>query len=401
LESKDLVQNNNGEINQKNKGSKKSLCLGAYEFGDGYFDLKFDGKIGIRTVAPNKDRRNRTPSSNIVKANHFWWLISKAFLNKYLLEDARDSLKEFIGQTQQEGDNKEKDKHVKIEGLFNKDWIDFDTLVKNDPDLEGIKPEDLKDRKCFQKNPLLDDSLWLDNFEEDAEDSHLTVEQGINFYKAKLDNASEDDLKNLINIIDDHFQIESSESKIGTLSSNFIAKKAALRLGTTIEELSIEYSESWVQENWFLHNKQAFKQTIESLREEKLREFKWRVNSLIELHMHNFIDDKTFYSDFKSCMDHLGVLNKELTLIDDEVIDEKEEDKETEIDRVIKNLQCQLVGVKAENILGFKRLVQETNSPIIEQQTEQLEKRNVYITECIKPLKEMHMKLYEECAALE
>ena len=119
LESKDLIQNNNGEINQKNKGSKKSLSLGAYEFGEGYFDLKFDGKIGIRTSAPSKDRRSRTPSSNIVKANHFWWLISKAFLNKYLLEDARDTVKEFVDQTQHGADSKEK--QLKIEGLFDKD----------------------------------------------------------------------------------------------------------------------------------------------------------------------------------------------------------------------------------------------------------------------------------------
>lgn len=56
LDPKDLHQNSDGQINRK-KGAKKMLSQGAYEFGEGYFDIKFDGKIGVTTGYTSKDRK--------------------------------------------------------------------------------------------------------------------------------------------------------------------------------------------------------------------------------------------------------------------------------------------------------------------------------------------------------
>lgn len=83
LDPKDLVQNTNGQINRKKGGKKKTLSQGAYEFGSGFFDIKLDGQIGVRTIPISKDSKTRIPQSSMNKPNHFWWLISKTFLNKY------------------------------------------------------------------------------------------------------------------------------------------------------------------------------------------------------------------------------------------------------------------------------------------------------------------------------
>lgn len=164
LDPNDLIQNSSGQINRK-KGGKKMISQGAYEFGEGYFDLKFDGKIGVRNSFGTKDRKGRAPVSNVNKANHFWWLISKAYLNKFLLEDARNSVSQFLEEVEKESeafrkeDENDKSK-TKVEGLFNSKCINFETLTKNDPDLEGVKEEEIKEEKVFPDYPLLDDNLW-------------------------------------------------------------------------------------------------------------------------------------------------------------------------------------------------------------------------------------------------
>lgn len=165
IDPKDLVQNNNGQINRK-KGGKRTVSQAAYEFGEGYFDLKYDSRIGIRTSANSKDKKKVTSTSNISKPNHFWWLISKVYLNKFLLEDARRTVKEFMSLMQKNNEafseNPEDQKPIKdkTEALFNAKCLDFPSLLKNDPDLDMIKVEDLEIEKSFPAFPLLDDKLW-------------------------------------------------------------------------------------------------------------------------------------------------------------------------------------------------------------------------------------------------
>jgi len=59
---------------------------------------------------------------------------------------------------------------------------------------------------------LLDDKLWG---EEDNESGATPTEDEVAFYGTKLDNVSETDIKNIMSIVDDRFQIESKESIIG------------------------------------------------------------------------------------------------------------------------------------------------------------------------------------------
>jgi len=213
LESKDLVQNSNGEINQKHKGNKKSLSQGAYEFGDGIFDLKFDCKIGLRTNVPTRDKRGRSPISNVNKANHFWWLISKAYLNKYLLKDAKKSLKSFINKN--EAEKESETNKSGFHKLFSHECLDFETLVENDLDLEGVQESDVKDTKIYPHVEFLDDNLWANEPKLNDKEEQNLIDQGIDFYKSKYENISENDIKWLIKLCEEPFQIEPDESRIG------------------------------------------------------------------------------------------------------------------------------------------------------------------------------------------
>jgi hypothetical protein len=137
-------------------------------------------------------------------------------------------------------------------------------------------------------------------------------------------------------------------------------------------------------------------------KDNKIKEIECKINSLIELHMHNFIDDQIFYADFKFYTDLLENANQELVVINETELYKNEEDKEpTELNDVIKNLQCQLMVTKSDNIESFKTLVKQTESSVIEQQEIQLQKRTDYITNSIKPLKEIYANMYEDCASLE
>ena len=99
-----------------------------------------------------------------------------------------------------------------IEPLFDESCLDFKTLVKNDPELEGLDANELKEKTDCQPYPLLDDNLW--NNDENEEDNEPQKEE-VEFYAKKLENASETDIKSIIHIIDDRFQIENEESQIG------------------------------------------------------------------------------------------------------------------------------------------------------------------------------------------
>ena len=216
FDPKDLVQNNSGQINRKKGGKKKTLSQGAYEFGNGFFDIKFDGQIGFRTVLPNKDGRGRTPNSSVNKSNHFWWLVSKVYLNKYHLEDAKITMGQFM------------EKMTQI--LPEDQVVDFEKLVKDDPELEGLQQSDifeaneklengeLKPKPSLLPCPLLSKTLWDDKLLDS--ESELTPDQPeFEFFKSKLDNASEVDIKNILAIIDDRFGIDSEEARIGKHSS--------------------------------------------------------------------------------------------------------------------------------------------------------------------------------------
>lgn len=104
-------------------------------------------------------------------------------------------------------------------------------------------------------------------------------------------------------------------------------------------------------------------------------------------------------------MDKLETLNSEQFVLDEELFNqdvEMEENKEpTEVDQVLKSLQCQLLEAKSNNILSIQKLIKETESHAIDEQTQVLNKHMDYINKCIVPLKEIYAKLYEECAALE
>ena len=129
-----------------------------------FFDLKFDGKFGVRQNSMIKDKRMRVPISNINKANHFWWIISKAYLNKFLLEDAQQTLKSFFYESRKPlidtNNNEEIKESSNTTNLFlNSKWRDFDLLVKNDQDLDGISFADIKNTKSFPSYYLIDDII--------------------------------------------------------------------------------------------------------------------------------------------------------------------------------------------------------------------------------------------------
>lgn len=196
-------------------GKKKTLSQGAYEFGCGYFDIKFDGQIGVRTSLPINHKK-RIINSGVNKSNHFWWLISKVYLNKFLLEDSKNSLQTFFDKAKKDKENylsaDNGQPKPAIEPLLDESCLDFEKLVKNDPELEGLNAEDLQEKAHFQPNPLLDDNLWND---DKIEKEKGPQKDEIKFYAKKLENASETDIKNILHIIDDRFQIENDESLIG------------------------------------------------------------------------------------------------------------------------------------------------------------------------------------------
>jgi hypothetical protein len=88
----------------------------------------------------------------------------------------------------------------------------LDALIKGDKDLEGMKKEDIDERKEFTQNCLVKDDLW----DNTPDSGHLSdgFEDDVKFYTSKLDNASENDIKNVIGIIEDRFQMENKESLI-------------------------------------------------------------------------------------------------------------------------------------------------------------------------------------------
>lgn len=151
----------------------------------------------------------------------------------------------------------------------------------------------------------------------------------------------------------------------------------------------------------FVHDQQQLKENMKSFKENKIAEWKTVINSLIELHTLKFIDDQCFYSDLKTYMDKLDLLNREDVVIDEEAYFTKEESSGNQLDSIIKSLQSQLVESKSENIKSFQDLIKETESQIIEQQSSQLDRRVEYVKTCIVPLKEIYNKLYEECVSLE
>lgn len=410
IDPDDIVLNNNAQINRK-KGKKYTLSSGAYEYGDGFFDLKFDGKFGFRQNSIIRDKRSRIPISNINKANHFWWIISKAYLNKFLLEDAKQTLKAFVDDSlkQPEDNVLEEEKEIpnKIKALFNSKWIDFQSLTKSDPDLEGLNEKDLQTSKLFPQFLLNDNKLWQEDSDYDESENNDYYERQMEFYKAKVDNASENDINNVINLIDDRFKIEQREWTIGKLnisyaqSNNLIAKKAAAFIGETVPEDPVNYEMDCSSQNWYVHDQVQLKENMKSFKENKINEWKTIINSLIELHSLKFIDDQCFYSDLKIYMDKLDLLNREDVVIDDNVLNEKDEANGNQLDDVIKSLQSQLVESKSENIKSFQNLMKETESHIITQQSSQLDKRNDYVKNWIVPLKDIYNKLYEECVSLE
>ena len=135
---------------------------------------------------------------------------------------------------------------------------------------------------------------------------------------------------------------------------------------------------------------------MHSYKENMVNELKVRINSLIELHMLKFIDDSKFYADIKVYMDKLDELNSANVIADTDISSEQMEGNEsTQVDDVIKNLQSQLIAVKAENIHSMQNLVKETNSHVIDEQKEHLDGYTDYINNVIVPLKKIRDRLFE------
>lgn len=203
LDAKDLSQNTAGQINRKKGCKKKTLSQGAYEWENGFFGLKFDSQLGVRNSLMVKDK-TKILQCNINKSNQFWWLVSKVYLNKYHLLDAKDTVDKFF--------NKMKLTNGLMHNLFTNKWVNFEELIKDDPELEGFNISDVESKPIPQFDPLMIDDLWWDDFKED---NALPTKPEINRYAAKLDNASETDIKYLLSIIDNKFQIDSRERVIG------------------------------------------------------------------------------------------------------------------------------------------------------------------------------------------
>ena len=134
---------------------------------------------------------------------------------------------------------------------------------------------------------------------------------------------------------------------------------------------------------------------MNSFYEDKVKDLKTKVNSMIELHSLNLIEDDEFYTSLKKYCDQLDQLNMRNVVVDETVLQYDDEDK-GELDRVIKNLQSQLVEAKADNIRSFQKLMAETNSNIIPEQEEHLNNQVDYAKDCIAPIKQIHNQLLEK-----
>jgi hypothetical protein len=134
------------------------------------------------------------------------------------------------------------------------------------------------------------------------------------------------------------------------------------------------------------------------LKEHKIKEIRVAINSLIELHSLKFIDDNnTFYYDIKNYMDKLNLLNDDNIILTESLFDNNEpmkdhnpENKEEvkdpkpvedpcQLDNVVKALQSQLLCSKSENILNFQKMQKETESYIIDEQEDNLNKQIDYM----------------------
>lgn len=174
-----------------------------------------------------------------------------------------------------------------------------------------------------------------------------------------------------------------------------IAKQAK-----TLEIPEIKYDEPWDSNECFVHHNEQFKENMISIYKRKSDELKTKINGIVELNSLGMIDDNEFYYDLKKNMEDLGNLNNTNVVLDERALQIDESDT-TELDRVIKNLQSQLLEAKADNISTFQKLQCETESYIINEQEEYLSKQENYIKKWVVPLKAIHSKLLEEWAALE
>lgn len=179
---------------------------------------------------------------NVNKSNHFWWLVSKSFLNKYLLEDSKKTLNEFV-QSHMSKDSKEEDKENETDSvaqmlrIFDSQCYDFDSLTKGDEDLAGVE-ESLFKLSIPDKLPLLDDQNWNSSripSELILEEEKNNDDENLDVWRGKLKNASEKVIVEMINILDDKFMIESED--------NQKALKWANKLRKTVPETSVEYPE--------------------------------------------------------------------------------------------------------------------------------------------------------------
>jgi len=175
LDPKDLVQNSSGQINRR-KGGRRALCQAVYEYGEGPFELKYDRRIGIRSNVNVKDKK-RGPFNGITKGNHFWWLISKAYLNLYHLKDAQDCFNSFVNGTELKKKvikEEEDDEEVKEEDMDeDEEKKDEDKEEEIDKDMEEeinkeVEKEDENKEEISEKEELLDISKHLFLFKSDC-----------------------------------------------------------------------------------------------------------------------------------------------------------------------------------------------------------------------------------------
>lgn len=463
IDPKDLVQNSSGQINRK-KGGKRALSQGVYEAGDGPFDLKFDGTLGIRGNNKNQKDKKRGNSSGVSKPNHFWWIVSKAFLNYHILSGAKEWLDAFVkgkeikrpesfvpSEPSEAKEEEEKETSVDISkfmNLLSSNCHDFDSLIKDDEDLEGIQKADITSESKYSKKFLLDDKCWGPISEEENEDDEDSNDKEYERVKENLKALDVDKIDQLINVIEDRFQIEDKD--------HLIACRNSKRQVESINLPEVKYDFNCDKNDWYIHDEtmkdtgfleddkeleglKDLKTSMNKLKEDKQKEIQFQINSIIELNRLGFLTDEEFHSDLNKFLDKLNECNDDQVILKDGLVykeskedgpkeEEKDPKPETEksdflgdllkdskdneelplageedqIDDILSHLRVQLLSWKSENILGIQKLQKEiTCSKAVKEQQDYIEYQKNFSASTVKPYKAIHERLIEKCGRLE
>ncbi|CAI2364792.1 unnamed protein product [Moneuplotes crassus] len=442
----DLVINSNGNISWP-KGGKKTLAYGTYETEGGFYGLNYYATLGVRCNQSSLNPTKGSISSGCTDSNNFWWLLSKVYLNRDLLESAKECLDSFFSakeysnnKEEEKGENLTQQKSIdetKFTKLFQNSCHDYNSLMKEDGDLEGLTQEHISQELSYPIPPQHDISLRSQIRFENDENGLNELEDPERF--KTLHSEKIDPIQDLITTMKEGFQIEPNADL--TTTQPFIKKEDIIKCSEEASNLENQDNDCDIQDQLMIDQNlenegrdsiSKLEQKIEQIKESKIQELQVCLNNLIELNCTGAINDEEFHSELDKILDQLGELYYGQIAIRDGLVDFSKESQcnepeneclmgeeslrksqnenlvnsnhpqETELEMLIRHLQVQLISCKSSNLHSFQELKKQTiTSKAIEEQHDFIKIQKDFSKSAVKPFKELYWKLFEQCRLLQ